>query len=206
MPLLYFGVQLIAAPFYPGYSFLARDASTLGSPGSTHPAIFNLGSIVTGVVTLVAALGFHRAFDRFRIHPALTWLATLALVGSAVGSINAGLHPLPDPLHTSGILSVLGMGLFLLPLLLPIAVWRMDNLSTLRRYLVINLMLVIALIPIMGGLVQRWSMMAGVELPKLQSILNNDQGALQRVAAFALFVPIGVTAAVLATRLTTSRN
>src|SRR4051812_45269148 len=35
IPFLYFGVQIVAARFYPGYSFLNRDASTLGSAGST---------------------------------------------------------------------------------------------------------------------------------------------------------------------------
>lgn len=203
VPLLYFGVQLIAVPFYPRYSFLARDASTLGSPGSTHPAIFNLGCVVTGVVTLLAAWGFYSALRRLQIHFTLVWLTVLALVGSAIGSINAGIHPLPDPLHTAGLLSVLGMGLVLLPFLLPITLWRVAGLGTLRRYLVANLIVVVALIPVMTGLVQRWSMMAGIELPGLQSLLNNYQGALQRVAAIVVFAPIGITAAVLAKRLIT---
>lgn len=209
MPLLYFGVQLVAAPFYPGYSFLARDASTLGSPGSTFPAIFNWGVVVTGAVTLAAAWGFSNAFLRLRIHPALTGVTVSALIGSAIGSINAGLHPLPDPLHTSGVLSMLGMGLLLLPLLLPVALWQVAGLSTLRRYLVANLVVVAALIPVMSGLVQRWSMTAGVELPGLQSLLNNYQGVLQRIAAILVFGPIGVTAVVLKirlTQLTTPRN
>ncbi len=62
IPILYFGMQLLAAPFYPGYSFISRDASTLGSDGSSVPAIFNLGSILVGLVELVAAWGFLRAF------------------------------------------------------------------------------------------------------------------------------------------------
>ena len=206
VPLLYFGVQLVAAPFYPGYSFLARDASTLGSPGSRFPAIFNLGSIVTGVVTLVATLGFYRAFRYLRIPPPLTWTTTFALVGSAIGSINAGVHPLPDPRHTSGILWVLGMGLLLLPFLLPVALWQVADLRSIRRYLVANLIVVAALIPVMSGLVERWIMMAGVELPGLQSLLNNYQGMLQRIAAIVVFVPIGITAAALARRLTTPPN
>src|SRR6202049_2745869 len=117
VPLLYFGIQVLAAPFDPGYSFLARDASTLGSAGSTNPAIFNVGSIVTGIVTLIASWGFLRAFQRLGVHPVVTWLTAFALIGSAIGSINAGIHPLPDPRHTAGILSLLGMGLFVLPLL-----------------------------------------------------------------------------------------
>ena len=40
VPVLYYGVQLLAAPFYPGYSFITNVASDLGSPTSTVPAIF----------------------------------------------------------------------------------------------------------------------------------------------------------------------
>lgn len=198
VPVLYFGLQLAAAPFYPGYSFLTRDASTLGSPGSTYPALFNLGSVGIGIVTMAAAWGFNGALRSLRVSPVLVGLVAFALVGGAVGSINAGLHPLPDPRHTSGLLSVLGMGLFLLPILLPAAVWRVAGVEWLRRYLCANLVLIVCLVPVMSGLLQRWSMIAGVDLPGLQALLNNYQGVLQRVAAAAVFVPIGVTAAFLA--------
>jgi len=200
VPVLYFGIQLCAAPFYPGYSFLARDASTLGSAGSSVPAIFNAGSIVTGAVTLVAALGFFRAFQRRGVSLALTWLTALALIGSAIGNVNAGLHPLPDPRHTDGLLAMLGMGLFLLPLLFPLSLWNVTALASLRRYLVANAVALLCLIPVMGGLLQRWSMMAGVDLPQLQFFLNHYQGGLQRIAAIGVFVPIGITAACLAAR------
>jgi hypothetical membrane protein len=44
MPLIYFGTQLIAAPFYPGYSFAQDTASMLGTTTSRQPWIFNLGA------------------------------------------------------------------------------------------------------------------------------------------------------------------
>ena len=46
VPLLYFGVQLIAAPCYPGYSFATDTASMLGTAASRHPGIFNDGAIL----------------------------------------------------------------------------------------------------------------------------------------------------------------
>lgn len=201
VPLLYFGIQLLAAPFYPGYSFLARDASTLGSPGSTFPAIFNGGAIVTGVAMVGAALGFFRALRRFGVGPVVSWLVAGALIGGAAGNLNAGLHPLPDPRHSSGLLASLGAGLFLVPVLLPVALWRLEGARGLRRYLGLNLVVVLALVPVMSGLVQRWGMMAGVELPGLQSLLNNYQGVLQRIAALTVFVPIGVAATFLGGRI-----
>jgi len=47
-PIFYFGSQIAAAPFYPGYSFMSQAASLLGSPiqhghGSSIPAQFLQG-------------------------------------------------------------------------------------------------------------------------------------------------------------------
>jgi hypothetical membrane protein len=43
MPVFYFGTQLVAAPFYPQYSFTQDTASMLGTTDSHHPLISNLG-------------------------------------------------------------------------------------------------------------------------------------------------------------------
>lgn len=43
VPILYFGIQVLAARFYPGYGFTNQDASALGSNGSSFPDIFNKG-------------------------------------------------------------------------------------------------------------------------------------------------------------------
>ena len=118
-----FGLQLIATPFYPGYSFLSRDASTLGSEGSTAPWIFALGSLVIGLCEVAAAWGFLNGLLRVR-RTVLAWATCLALASSALGSVNAFLHPLPDPLHTTGVLSILGAGVLLLPVLTGLMLWR----------------------------------------------------------------------------------
>ena len=57
VPFLYFGTQLAAALFFPGYSFLRMPASLLGSDQATYPMIFNAGAILTGLATLLAAVG-----------------------------------------------------------------------------------------------------------------------------------------------------
>ena len=61
VPLLYYGVQVVAAPFYSGFSFLSTTASELGSDGSTRPSIFNAGAILVGISSFIAAVGFLRA-------------------------------------------------------------------------------------------------------------------------------------------------
>jgi len=45
MPLLYFGAQLLAVPFYPGYHFATDTTSMLATSVSRHPGIFNTGAI-----------------------------------------------------------------------------------------------------------------------------------------------------------------
>src|SRR5690349_17117340 len=99
IPFLYFGFQLLAAPFYPGYSFMSQDASTLGSDGSSLPLIFNGGAILTGLLTLIASWGFLRAFQQLGTPVIPTWLVFIALVMHGLGSLWAGFIPLPDPRH-----------------------------------------------------------------------------------------------------------
>jgi len=100
VPVAYFGIQLVAAVFYPGYSFLNQDASTLGSVGSRCPAVFNIGAIIVGILALIATWGFMRALRLRGTNSFLVWLTVLSLTSFGLGSINAGLFPLPDPRHT----------------------------------------------------------------------------------------------------------
>lgn len=191
IPFLYFGIQLVAAPFYPGYSFLNQDASTLGSAGSSFPVLFNTGAMLVGVATLIAAWGFWQALWALDVHPLVAGLTALALVSSGLGSLNAGIFPLPDPRHSGG---PLGLGTFLLPVLLPIAIWPQRAAQPLKAYLAANLLAFVALIPIMSGLIQVLGINAGLELHSYQNWLNEYHGLLQRFTALLVFVPIAVVA------------
>jgi len=206
IPILYFGIQIAAAPFYPGYSFLARDASSLGSNGSSVPAIFNIGSLIVGIVTLIASWGFFRSLRLLGVGAIVASLAALALVGSGLGSINAFLFPLPDPRHTDSVLAFAGTGTVFLPFILPLALWKLLDRGLITGYFVLNIAAVLALIPIMSGLIQRFSIMAGVDLPRYQTFLNNYQGVLQRIAALIVFGPIAVSAWYLGQRLKRARQ
>lgn len=172
VPVLYFGVQLLAARFYRGYSFATQLASELGSPRSGVPSIFNSGMILTGVMTIIAAAAFPSALRRANCHPALAWLTAAALVSMGLGSIWAGTFPLPDPRHNP---RLLGAGIFLVPLLFPLAVLRKPDARALKIYLFVNLGLYVLLLPVLGG----------------------DRAILQRVAAAVVYVPVGVLSAAL---------
>jgi hypothetical protein len=194
VPILYFGMQLAAAPFCADYSFMRRDASTLGSAESTRPWIFNGGSFLLGVIMIAASVGFWKALTRHGVRPWLATATAITIAMGGLGSINAALFPLPDPRHTGGMLAIVGSGLLLAPLALTVAVWRLKGQRLLRGYLTANLAVMAALVPIIGGLIQRWAMHANVQLPRYQEFLNTSQGLLQRVAAGVAFLPIGVSA------------
>src|SRR5580704_701549 len=194
VPFLYFGVQFAAAPFYPGYSFLSRDASTLGSPGSSLPAVFNIGAISVGILFFIAAWGFLRAFRFLGVRDFLAWPTVLAMLSGGLGSLSAGLFPLPDPRHAAGALASCGVGIFLLPFLLPLAMWKLLHRGPVAKYFIANIIALAALFPIMSGLVQRLGIMSGVGMLWYQTLLNNSQGLLQRIFALIVFVPIAVSA------------
>jgi hypothetical membrane protein len=177
VPLLYFGAQLAAAPFFPGFSVLRHSASMLGSDLSTRPEILNTGAKLTGLATLIAALGFARGLRASGVHRVVVWLTVAALISHGLASLWAGSFPLPDRRHNPGPLSI---GMFALPVLLLIGSWRMKGARGLRTYLLANLVFFVLMIPVMAG-------KAGID----RALYG---GLLQRIGALALFLPIGVSA------------
>jgi hypothetical membrane protein len=174
MPILYFGTQLVAAPFYPGYSFSNQVASMLGTQFSLHPWIFNSGAILTGVAAIVGGFGFYGALHA-RTYARLSWLIALSVAITGFVSIKAGLFPLPDHRHASwGFL--LAFAIITLPLMLG-AVWKQRDLRPLRAYLIAAVAYLVLLVPVMSRI---------IPLPFLHA------GAAQRLFAIAIFVPIGV--------------
>lgn len=189
-PLLYFGVQLIAAPFYPGYSFFTDDASTLGSDGSRFPAIFNVASMLQGALLLLAAPSVTIRLRRSA--PWLAWAVLFSLVAGAAACFNAGIYPLPDQRHVSGALAGFGSFFFILPLLLPFLFRSDRSARRFRTYAWTNLAVMISMIPIVSGLIQRVAGSWSVELPRYQEFLNNNFGIIQRMTAAVVIVPVGV--------------
>ena len=184
IPFLYFGLQLIAASFSPGYSFMRNVASELGSDLARYPTPFNRGVMIQGVLTLMASFGFLRALLRLGARPILAWLICLAVAMNGVQSLWAGFFPMPDPRHGGHPLFVIGM--ILLPFLLTIALWKQSG-ALLRSYLIATMLLIVALFPLMSG-------MAGLDT-------HSYKGLLQRLFTLAVFPPIGVGAYFLAKRI-----
>jgi hypothetical membrane protein len=183
VPVTYFGAQLVAAQFYPGYSFAAQSASELGSDRSERPSVLNTGAILTGILTLIAAIAFPPALRRRSCPPVVAWITAIAMASMAAGAIWAGTYPLPDARHNPG---AIGGGAFLLPILFALAAWKRRDAPALRIYLFANVALFLLLIPVMSGV-------SGLAI-------EGYRGALQRVAAAVLYVPVGVMSASLLRR------
>jgi hypothetical protein len=96
----------------------------------------------------------------------------------------AGYFPIPDPRHAGHPAFILAM--IILPIVLAAALWRGGGLA-LRRYFAATLLLLVAMIPVMSGLVP-------VDRSKYA-------GVLQRVYTLTVFPPVAVAACSLARRM-----
>jgi hypothetical membrane protein len=185
VPVLYYGIQLIAAPFFPGFSFLGTTASELGSDRSTRPMVFNAGVILTGIAALLASVGFLRAFRPLGTNPILAWLVAVAVGVTGLTSLWAGIFPLPDPRH-GGHPSLL-IGMLLVPFVLAAALWRLGVSRALKVYCAATIALLLVMVPVMSG------------MTSLDT--RAYSGLFQRIFALTVFLPIGVGAYVLASRI-----
>ncbi len=201
IPIIYFGIQVAAAPFYPNYNFFSFDASSLGSGGSRFPFVFNGGSILLGIVILLVAPAYWRGLQRIQVPSILAALTALALVAIGLGAIHAGIFPLPHERHTGAMAGFLTIGVILMPFLLVATSWHLKDAHRFRLYLIINLLALCMLIPIVSGLIQRWSYMMEVDITGYQYFLNTHHGLIQRLLGLIVFVPIGVSAYFLSRRL-----
>lgn len=179
VPFIYFGTQLVAAPFYPsppGYSFVRDAASLLGSDLASHPAIFNTGAILTGALMLAAAPATALALTRRGAHWALAWLPAISIAVNGFIAVKAGMYPLPDQRH--GGQPGLMIAVLLLPVLLAAAVWRLPRSRGLLWYLIATALLTGAMVPVMAGAM-------GIDR-------GAYEGLLQRAATLLMFPPIAV--------------
>jgi hypothetical protein len=147
-----------------------------------------------GILVFIAAWGFFRALKHLKVHTILAILVAIALTSFGISDINAGIHPMPSPLHTNGTLAMLGNAMLFLPIVLPLSVWKIENARRIKAYLILNLLMMVPFALIMGGLLQRWGMSAGWNMTGYQYFLNNCQGLIQRFGVMIVIVPIGVVA------------
>ncbi len=177
VPLLYFGKQIVAAPYFPGYNWLSQAASELGTQQSRWPAIFNIGSILNGIIALFVSIGLLCGLRRVGTAPVWAWLTALSVASLGWAALRGGLYPMNDPRHNPG---ALGLGMFLIAPLFTVALWKLRDGQWLKVYLIVNNLLFVALFALRAGI-------AGISL-------QGYEGAFQRIFALVVYVPVGVGA------------
>jgi len=175
VPVLYFGAQALAAPFFPNFSFLAHTASLLGSDQSSQPAILNTGAALTGAAALAGSYGLFRALRDQGVWLILAVLVAACYVSMGLASLWAAAHPLPSPRHNSG---ALGAGTFAVPFVVLFAAMALRGATVLRWYLATNVIAFFAVAAIYAGLISVDLRLYG--------------GVVQRFGALVMFVPAAV--------------
>lgn len=176
MPIFYYGGQLAAAPFYPGYSFANQVASMLGTSYSSEPWIFNTALILTGLAAIFGAFGLYQTF-RVRTTRLIGLLIALTAMYTGYMSVKAGIYPLPDHHHFE--LRFAATSASLTPLLMLVGLWGNERLRALRAYLFLSVVLLIPVILLSKKLMVIDGLSIGV-------------GTLQRLLALGTYVPVGV--------------
>jgi hypothetical protein len=174
-PLLYFAMQLVAAPFYPGHNFLTHAASDLGATSFQYGNLFNVGVMTVGGLLILASIGIGVTLHHRRTPISLLAFVVVTVLASGLSTIWAGLVPLPSPDH--GGHPGLTLLMVLIPVALLLALWKQRQV---RPWLVMSVGLVIALIPVMSG--------------ALPLDLRSYAGLTQRILALAIFGAVGISA------------
>ncbi|HQW65903.1 MAG TPA: DUF998 domain-containing protein [Gemmatimonadales bacterium] len=183
IPIVYYGIQVIAIPYAEDYDIVRQVASELGMARvSSRPAVYNLGRIVGSIPIWIAALGFLLGLRRMGARPLPTWLTTVGMLGIALSAVQAGMFPLPDPRHEGVFL--LGYPVWSLSLLAAVA--SQPDRGAFRTYLTVNFALSILMLVARGAI--------GEE------VIAPIAGLFQRLFAFVTVVPLGVAAWFLAGR------
>jgi hypothetical protein len=173
VPFVYFGTQALGAVFYPNFSVLRDVASALGSDVSTQPEIFNTGITLTGLLAIGGAVGLYERLHESRVSTFLCLMTCLSLLSFAAGSFWAASHPLPDPRHDPGLLSV---GMFMSPLVAYLTARRLPGARSLRATCAVLLLVFLAIVGVYSGF-----------MPLDRGAY---EGALQRVGALTLLAPL----------------
>ena len=185
VPILYYGVQVAAAPYFPGFSILANTASDLGSDRSENPAFFNAGLVLTAGAMFGASVGILVALVRLHANKILAAIAFSTVAMTGVGTLVAGLFPLPDPRH-AGYPAFLVFTLAV-PFAMAAALWKLGISRPVKAYFAATIVLLLIMVPVMTG--------------ATTIDMGAYAGICQRVFALTVFPPIAVGAALIIARV-----
>jgi hypothetical membrane protein len=172
LPVGYFILQVLVAPFYPNYSFVQNAASDLGTPPSGWRDVFNFGAVLIGLMGIFGAWGVWRSLGLPTRSRGVLLLLGLCVASAGASAIWAGVFPLPHPLHSQNPFT---LGLLLLPVVCAVALW---HIRSARVWLLLPLGLLLVVLPVRAGLI-------GIDQAPIE-------GLLQRILSLAVFMPSAV--------------
>lgn len=141
-PLIAIGCILIAWATYPGFNSATQYLSELGGGRAPYPIIFDLALVAVALGGAAAGVGFALAVPALGGRAIAGWIVCACFLATAIGLICGALIPYPNPWHN---LIQLGLGIQVAPLALLWALWRVEGLMGLRRFLVAALLVMLAL-------------------------------------------------------------
>ncbi len=184
VPVVYYGAQAMAIPFYPGYNILTENTNLLGSEFADHPLIMNGGLFLAGIAAFAAAFGIHVALRALGARLILTWLTTLTLLSLAFQTLWVSFTHMP---HPRALPLVVGATMLLLPVLMPVTFLWVRNAVGIKFYLFLNLLANAVMILFLGNLLYYDRM--------------RYFGLLEHCFLLTLYAPVGVVGAFLLRRL-----
>ena len=141
-PLIAIGCILLAAATYPGFDSATQYLSELGGGRAPYPLIFNAGLVAVALGGASVGIGFILAMQALGGGRIAGWIVCACYIATAVGLICGALIPYPNPWHN---LIQLGLGIQIAPFALLWALWRVEGVRLLRRFLVVAIAVMIAL-------------------------------------------------------------
>jgi len=148
IPVVYFGLLVVAPLLYPGYSHVTQYASELGSASARYPAVFNTGIMLCSVAGLLASVGFFYAIRRLGGNTLFAALTGLTLFLFGIATFMGVRFPMPDERHGG---YGLGFAFQLAPLFLALALWRRRSLRGLCIFLLVIFAVMSFFIAVMMG-------------------------------------------------------
>lgn len=168
-PAIYLGLIAAGPLLFPGYNHMAQMVSELGAADSSHPLIFNVGLMLAGGLTILAAGAL---FDAIRTRGGgfvSSLLAALAIAVFGASLVIGGVFPLPDERHLAW---GMGFAVQVAPALMLWALWPVKGFGGLKVFLAGVFVAVNALLAVMfgvgdlidGGNVGLWQRLYGLAM------------------------------------------
>jgi hypothetical membrane protein len=176
-PAIYVAFALGGPLLFPGYDLSTQMVSELGGPDAPNPAIFNIGLMVAGVLTVLSGAGLFLGLRGRGSDAVSVGLAALAVAVFGAAMFVGGLYPMPDERHMAW-----GMGFAVqaAPLLTLWALRGAHGLAGLKVFLAAVFVAVNGLLAVMFGVGEL--------------VDGSNLGLWQRAYGLAMYPWIAVTA------------